>query len=51
VGPSFDEGCWRYGVHNTNLSEVLNKILKGVGGMLVSAIVEYTFVGDEFLST
>jgi hypothetical protein len=26
---AFDEGGWRYGVNNTNLSEVLNKVLKG----------------------
>jgi hypothetical protein len=40
---AFDEGGWRYGVNNTNLSEVLNKVLKGIRAMLVSAIVEYTF--------
>ena len=27
---AFDEGGWRYGVNNTNLSEVLNKVLKGI---------------------
>jgi hypothetical protein len=40
---AFDEGGWRYGVNNTNLSEVLNKVLKGIRAMPVSAIVEYTF--------
>jgi hypothetical protein len=30
-------------VNNTNLLEVLNKVLKGIRAMLVSAIVEYTF--------
>jgi hypothetical protein len=40
---AFDEGGWKYGVQNTNLSKVLNKVLKGVCAMPVSAIVEYTF--------
>jgi hypothetical protein len=40
---AFDEGGWRYGVNNTNLSEVLNKVLKGIHAMPVSAIVEYIF--------
>jgi hypothetical protein len=40
---AFDEGGWRYGVNNTNLSKVLNKVLKGIRAMPVSAIVEYTF--------
>jgi hypothetical protein len=40
---AFDEGGWRYGVNNTNLSEVLNKVLKGIHIMIVSAIVAYTF--------
>jgi hypothetical protein len=30
-------------VNNTNLSEVLNKVLKGICAMPVSAIAEYTF--------
>ena len=40
---AFDEGGWRYGVQNTNISEVLNKVFKGVHAMPVSTIVEYTF--------
>jgi hypothetical protein len=36
---AFDEGGWRYGVNNTNLSEVLNKVLKGICAMPVSTIV------------
>jgi hypothetical protein len=39
----FDEGGWRYGVNNTNLSEVLNKVLRAIRAMPVSAIVDYTF--------
>ena len=39
---AFDDGC-RYGICNTNISEVLNKVLKGVCAMPISAIVEYTF--------
>ena len=39
---AYDDGS-RYGVYNTNISEVLNKVLKGVRAMPVSAIVEYTF--------
>jgi hypothetical protein len=27
---AFDEGGWSYGVNNTNLLEVLNKVLKGI---------------------
>jgi hypothetical protein len=40
---AFDEGGCRYGVNNTNLPEVINKVLKGIRAMPVSAIVEYTF--------
>ena len=39
---AYDDGS-RYGVCNTNISEVLNKVLKGVCDMPISAIVEYTF--------
>ena len=39
---AYDDGS-RYVVFNTNISEVLNKVLKGVRAMPVSAIVEYTF--------
>jgi hypothetical protein len=40
---AFDEGGWRYGVNNTNLPVVLNKVIKGIRAMPVSAIVQYTF--------
>ena len=39
---AYDDGS-RYGVCNTNISEVLNKVLKRVRAMPISAIVEYTF--------
>ena len=39
---AFDDGS-RYGVYNTNISELLNKVLKGVRAMPISVIVEYTF--------
>jgi hypothetical protein len=40
---AFDDGAWRYSVHNTNISEVLNKVFKGRRAMPVLAIVEYSF--------
>jgi len=41
---AFDDGGWRYGVHNTNISEVLNKLVfKGIRAMPVSAIIECSF--------
>ena len=40
---AFDDGGWRYGVHNTNISEVLNKVFKGIRAMPVSAIIECSF--------
>lgn len=40
---AFDDGGARYGVQNTNISEVLNKVLTGIHAMSVSAIVEFTF--------
>jgi len=40
---AFDDGGWRYGVHNTNISEVLNKVFKGIRAMPVSAIIEWSF--------
>jgi len=39
---AFDDGS-RYGTCNTNVSEVLNKVLKGIRPLPVAAIVEYTF--------
>lgn len=39
---AFDNGS-RYSVQNTNIFEVLNKVLKGVRAMPVSATVEFTF--------
>uniref|UniRef100_K4ALQ4 SWIM-type domain-containing protein n=1 Tax=Setaria italica TaxID=4555 RepID=K4ALQ4_SETIT len=39
---AFDNGA-RYGVQNTNISEMLNKVLKGIHAMPISAIVEFTF--------
>uniref|UniRef100_K4AKD0 MULE transposase domain-containing protein n=1 Tax=Setaria italica TaxID=4555 RepID=K4AKD0_SETIT len=38
---AFDEGGARYGVQNTNISEVLNKVLKGIHAIPVYAIVEW----------
>ena len=40
---ALDDGGWRYGVHNTNISEVLNKVFKGIRAMPVSAIIECSF--------
>ena len=40
---AYDAGGCRYGIMTMNISEVLNKVLKGVRGLPVSAIVEYTF--------
>ena len=40
---AFDEGGAKYGVQNTNISEVLNKVFKDIHALPVSAIVEYTF--------
>ena len=36
-------GGYRYGIMTTNVSEVFNKVLKGIRAMPVSGIVEYTF--------
>jgi hypothetical protein len=40
---AFDEGGSRYGIMTTNISEVLNFILKGTRSLPVSDIVNYTF--------
>jgi hypothetical protein len=40
---AFDEGGSRYGIMTTNISEVLNFILKGIRSLPVSDIVNYTF--------
>lgn len=37
---AYDAGGCRYGIMTMNISEVLNKVLKGVRGLPVSAIVE-----------
>jgi hypothetical protein len=40
---AFDEGGSRYGIITTNISEVLNIVLKGIHALPVSGIVDFTF--------
>jgi hypothetical protein len=40
---AFDKGGSRYGIMTTNISEVLNFVLKGIQALLVCGIVDYTF--------
>jgi hypothetical protein len=40
---AFDEGGSRYGIMTTNISDVLNFVLKGICSLPVSSIVDYTF--------
>jgi hypothetical protein len=40
---AFNEGGSRYGIITTNISEVLNIVLKGIRVLPVSGIVDFTF--------
>jgi len=40
---AYDEAGWRYSFQTSNMAESFNSVLKGIHGMPVNAIVEFTF--------
>jgi len=40
---AYDEAGWRYSFQTSNMAESFNSVLKGIRGMPVNAIVEFTF--------
>jgi len=41
---AYDEASWRYSFQTSNMAESFNSVLKGIRGMPVNAIVEFTFM-------